>query len=224
MYQIASSNMYVCQICGKYASPQFDSVLRHIGAVHFKEAGFNVFCGIEMCPSSFKNYHAWRRHIREKHPFMLSRPTSSALTPEVTAADDQQQPENSEEEQLDLDQLVTAAVDQHCEPEYMDVDEEDIHKRAEALHILKFKERYKLSQTTVDDIIGDVGEITAGIVSKLHKRVTDLLAEKQIDVEIDDVFTDENLTPFRDLKTEHRQNQYFLNHLGLVVSETISVD
>ena len=218
---LSSSTMYVCQLCAKYASRQFESVLRHIGAVHSNESNFNVFCGIEQCPRNFKNYHALRRHIREKHPFMLSRPTSSSSLPEVSSAADQQQPADDSEdaaEQLDQQPEISECERQHCE---YAADDDDIRKRTEAIHVLKFKEKYKLSQSTVEDIVGDVGEITADVVSRLHKRVANLLAEKQIavDDEIEDLFTDTSLIPFRDLKTKHRQDQYFQDHLGLVVSK-----
>lgn len=221
--------LYVCQICGKYASPQFDPVLRHIGAVHSHDAGFNVFCGIEQCPRSFKNYHSWRRHIRDKHPFMLpSRSTLPVAPSDIAETSDQQLPGNSAEVQdEDDDQHDHEQLDQPSLSETdgaglscRGVDEDDIHKRVEAIHILKFKERYKLSQTTVDNIISDVGEITTNIVSRLHERVADLLAQKQVplDDEIKELFSDTSLRPFEKLKTEHKQVQYFRKHLGLVVS------
>ena len=62
--------MYVCQLCRKYATFSYASVLRHIGTVHAHEAGYNITCGIEECPSKFTNHHAFRHHLK-KHPHIM---------------------------------------------------------------------------------------------------------------------------------------------------------
>ena len=69
--------MYVCQLCNHFASLSYDSVLRHIGAVHSHQSGFRVQCGFDSCPRILTNYHAFRRHLRKKHSYCLkaSNPT-----------------------------------------------------------------------------------------------------------------------------------------------------
>ena len=44
-----------------------DAVLRHIGSVHSHQAGFEVVCGIQGCPRTYKNYHSFLKHLRRKH-------------------------------------------------------------------------------------------------------------------------------------------------------------
>ena len=61
--------MYVCQLCEHFASRRLASVLSHIGAVHSHQSGFSVVCGIDGCPRTYLNYHSFRRHIKQKHPF-----------------------------------------------------------------------------------------------------------------------------------------------------------
>ena len=101
-----------------------------------------------------------------------------------------------------------------------DPDDTSTVKKAEAIHVLKLKELYKLAQSTVDNIIGDVEEITANIVSRLKETVTDHLTTHPDAAahDVSELFEDPSLTPFRGLKTEFRQDKFFRESLGLVVS------
>lgn len=45
----------------------FVKVLRHIGAVHSYEPHFQVQCGIDSCPKTYKKYTSWRKHILHQH-------------------------------------------------------------------------------------------------------------------------------------------------------------
>lgn len=209
--------MYMCQICARYASPNFDSTLCHIGAVHSHNAAFNVHCGIKSCPRTFCNYHSFHRHIREKHAFMLES-TSVYLHQNEAPIILSPELELTEEEPTEEVRGVSANGGGDSTAQKEDI------KKSEAIHVLKLKEQYKLAQTTVDSILCDTEEITARVVARLRNRVpTDLLSKRPnaSSLKIAGVFEEPTLTPFRELKTEFLQEKYFWESLGLVVSDCV---
>ena len=213
------TSTYVCQVCFRFAAPNFKATLRHIGAVHSHDSNFNVLCGIEECPRTFLNYHSFRRHIRDKHAFMLdSAIHRDDLLPEPVT-------DHEIETDTSLPEAVSTTVDTQPsvagpQDTTSTTGDPDTVKKSEAIHVLKLKELYKLAQSTVDNIIGDVEEITANIVSRLQESVTDLLTNHPDATahDIAELFEDPSLTPFRGLKTEFRQDKFFRESLGLVVS------
>ena len=202
--------MYVCQLCNHYASPSYDSVLRHIGAVHSHDAGFRIHCGIESCPKVLTNYHSFRRHLRKKHWFCLQTYDPGSDDEQLGAVSDSY---------ADIPTVETA--DQggaSCSRKSA-----TLEKRAEAMYVLKLKEKYKLAQTTVNDILDDTGEFTARVVAQLRHHLTAELSKEGFFCEESLGFAKafqnpDLLKPFNGLHTQYLQEKYFRENLGLVVS------
>lgn len=94
-------------------------------------------------------------------------------------------------------------------------------RRASALFLIKLKEQRRISQVTVDDIISGFDGLLQQTVSRAKAGVRAKLAEQGIDPTIiggmDEIFQ-EILNPFEGLETVHKQEKYFRECLGLVVS------
>lgn len=201
--------MYACQLCGNFASATYRSVLGHIRAVHAHEAGFTVQCGIHSCPRTFKNYHSFRRRIRKKHPHLqLQEPLEAAAENPVPSDDDEEPfPEDTSQPLAEVHVGDSGGSSSN------------MSLKDQAVKILKLKEKYKLAQTTVDDIISDTREITSSVILKLQQKATPLLSQYGVSPdEISELFTDQDLVPFGALQTRYLQEQYFRAELGLVVS------
>jgi len=86
------------------------------------------------------------------------------------------------------------------------------------MYILKLKEKYKLTQTTVDGILSDSEEIAGRIVSQLQQRVLTILNEAGVHPkEVPGVFEvfegPEILRSFNGLNTEYLQDKYFRENM-----------
>lgn len=107
--------------------------------------------------------------------------------------------------------------------EYLFGDSEQ-QQRASALFLIKLKEQRRVSQVTIDDIVSGFEGLLQQSVSRARAGVRAKLAEQGIDpmdvAGLDDVF-EEILHPFDGLETACKQEKYFKDCLGLVVSDTV---
>lgn len=77
-----------------------------------------------------------------------------------------------------------------------------------------------MSQVVINDVLGWNG-LFASTVERLHARVRDKLASIGIDPDNIEVLLEVFSVlphPFNELETEHKQNKYYREHMGLVVS------
>ena len=95
------------------------------------------------------------------------------------------------------------------------------HKKAGALYLLKLKENHCLSQTAIDDVMEGSKTVFSYTVQRLHSSVRSKLASLGIDeAQFDSVFEDLS-DPFVGLETKYKQEKYFVEDLGLVVSSCV---
>ena len=215
--------VYLCSLCGDFGSRYFVKVLRHIGAVHSYEPHFQVQCGIDSCPKTYKKYTSWRKHILRQHKHIFR--------DDVEPRDEHCQPSFSEdcdrdnEEEFDrptCTSLQLAAISGNR----LSVEnslENSFGRQKAALFLLKAKECLKVSQSALESLIGDVSSISSAQVQILRNKVTEFLSSKNMPVDIqdgiNDIFTQSESRPLFDgLASAYSQNKYFVDHLGLVVS------
>ena len=95
--------------------------------------------------------------------------------------------------------------------------DKDIQQRSSALFLLKSKEHRRITQAAIDDIVEDWD-------LRLHARVRERLASAGIEISsidgLQEVFEDVP-SPFDGLETRHKQEKFYTESLGLVVSHTI---
>lgn len=198
--------MYVCQLCDHFASRRLASVLSHIGAVHSHQSGFSVLCGIDSCPRTYRNYHSFRHHIKQKHPSACNdcdSHTESNVTDMQTIGG-----ENGPEDLFG---------ESFGDP----LNQSTSKKRTTALFLLKLKEKYQLSQATVNEIVQDIDAMVGNIACDLRLRVTSALEEADVNLALVPDFADAFnaptiVQPSAGLHTQHLQNKFYRQHLGLV--------
>lgn len=171
-----------------------------MGAVHAHEANFQVTCGIESCPRSFKNFHTYKSHLYKNHREILgvsTSPTSPAIP------------------QSDEIQVVGADLDMETETEEID------EKKQMALFILKALAISKISNSALNDILGDFSFLLETRIESLHDdvRAAMLQAGIELDNDFDRIFQRPHLCkPFDGLHTDHLRKVYFKDEMGLLVS------
>ena len=93
--------------------------------------------------------------------------------------------------------------------------------RSSALFLLKLKEHRRISQVAIDDIVEGSKGLVAQTIAHVEAGVKAKLAELGLDPDtvngLDSVFKD-IAHPFDGIETCHRQEKYFCEKLGLVVS------
>ena len=122
--------MYVCQLCDHFASVD----LRRFGVIsvlsmHSHQSGFSVLCGIDGCPRTYRNYHSFRRHIKQKHP---------------SACDDCDSPTESNVTDMQTIGGENGPEDLSGESFGDPLNQSTNKKITTALFLLKLKEKYKL--------------------------------------------------------------------------------
>ena len=62
----SSERMVTCPLCGAFCS-SISVYLSHLRVIHAHEAGFQVSCGLQGCPRTFKNFYTYRNHVYSMH-------------------------------------------------------------------------------------------------------------------------------------------------------------
>ena len=100
--------------------------------------------------------------------------------------------------------------------------DDEIQQRSSGLFLLKLKECRQISQAAVDDIVSGCSGLFSHTLERLECHVRSTLATVGVDVdsiseELHEVFTNVP-DPFRGLETCYKQEKYFTDKLGLIVS------
>lgn len=217
----------LCWICNKFASRTFKAVLRHIRSVHSFDPSFEIVCGINDCPRSYKNFLSYKKHIIRKHldvydPQRSSRVNScrnaSSSEDDEDADSDMAAYSSNSPSHIVLDSTV---ADSESTGE---INESDLwNENLAALFILKMKEIYKMSQSSIDSITTDFTELLQSHLHNYKLKVKRLLLSTGIEVDkypqITEFLHQEELTdPFISLQTKFLQEKYFRENLALLVS------
>ena len=95
-------------------------------------------------------------------------------------------------------------------------------RRSNALFVLKMKETRQMSQVAIDDMIEGCRELVVQRSQQIKSQVWEALSASGIDPEavngLPSTFTDE-FDPFYGIETQYKQDKYFKEELGLLVSE-----
>ena len=98
----------------------------------------------------------------------------------------------------------------------------DRMQRSNALFLLKLKEKRRISQVAIDDVVAGSRNLISQTITHVQAGVKDKLAEAGIDPEsikgLNNIF--ESVDPFENLGTSYLQEH---EELGLVVSANIHV-
>lgn len=90
-----------------------------------------------------------------------------------------------------------------------------------ALFLLKLKEHRRLTQAAIDDIVEGCTSLFQQTVETVKAGVRSHLAEHGVDSDIvsglNDVFS-KLVDPFTSIETKYKQEKYYKENLGLVVS------
>ena len=228
--------LYTCKFCSFRSHNGIDFV-KHYFEAHSFEATFHYICGISSCTRVFtsgSSFDAFRSHCNQKHNNWqhdftptLDYPTVSSADSECTSireaservntADTSPDCENTQEGTNTIDcNFSNDGVMAH-DPEQSTSNmsfHKDTIKIAAAKFILTLKEKFKLTQTSLDYTVKGVEELL--LLS--NKFLEQSVLESPEFASSPFCF---HSSPFNDLKTEYQQTKFFKENFGLVVSAYI---
>lgn len=207
-------------------------MIKHSFETHSMEPMFRLVCGIRGCTYSFKvgsTFSSFKTHASRKHPNWQSVLKESDLS-QVPSSEP---PINLAEATLTEQDCLNSEVDDPSTelpsgsivaPAYI-TSEVQIHvprpcvsaKRSAALLLLTFQERYRLSQTAVNFMVGSVSTIVDNVCDSLQEAVQSSLQKGHCTVDVAACF-DVREDPFAQLQTEYKQTKFYQKEFGLVVS------
>ena len=202
--------VYKCNLCSFDEGFKTDSVTRllnHIGRCHRADPDFHIVCGIEDCTRTFRNYNAYRKHVRKKHSAILEAPNRVENI------------ENNELENEDLSEpFEEPEIDVECQNGQI--------KRNNALSLMKIKEVGKLTQQSLDVVVDQTTQVVRNTVDVLKRDTVACLQAIGVDSEtvpgLEELFDRDVVSdPFKDLENRTQQLQYFRENFNLVVSNLI---
>ena len=97
----------------------------------------------------------------------------------------------------------------------------ETQRRSSALFLLKLKEKRRLTQTTIDDIVESSRVLFAQSIEHIQSGLEQKLAEEGVEVQGLETVFKSMIDPFDGLTTRYQQERYFVEKLGLIVSFAI---
>ena len=205
---------YQCEMKGcLFVSLTINELLRHYRVTH--EDNFTLArCCMNGCQEQFRTFSGFKSHIYRFH-----RQTNSAEQPIDKPIE--QTTEVDDDCVLEPQDLVNRRTNLECDIQRLLGTDVTQQKRNSTLFILKMKEKYHLSQTAIDNIIGSSQALFDETVSRLHAGVRLKFAESGISpdmsADVDTVFSDLK-DPFTGLETKYLQSKYFNETFHVPVS------
>ena len=231
--------MYCCDLCS-YRSDDGVVFLKHLFEAHSLESNFSYTCGFNGCRRTFTlgaSYDAFRSHCDRKHHNWKESLDSISFDDRESVTDNSsnvaelaeattrttatRHPSSSiaalsfdSEEDMDTNR-ITAVNDSEVICEYDRHEESNLELTA-ANFVLSLKEKFKLSQVSLNFAIKSVEEIIEMSATNIQHSVVKTLQESDITTNIAHCFT--SPSPFANLKTEYQQTRFFKEHFGYIVS------
>ena len=212
--------VFSCSICPYCLDARF-YLIKHTFDCHSMEPYFHFICGFQGCQHSFRvgsSFSSFKSHASRKHKnwqAVLEVDDAESSIRSLSAAGTRSDSVAPGDVDLPLISPVTNGPDMTMEqPSVSFVQENsDMNKKntaefgvspackSAAMLLLTFKERYNLPQTAVDFAVGTINGIISNVCDSIQVPHA---------CEVED--------PFALLETEYKQNKFYRDVFGLVVS------
>lgn len=154
----------ICKLCSAASHLKFNikGYVHHLRLFHAHQADFRTVCGISGCPRSFTNFGTFINHIYSVHSGS-SRADCEVISGNTGALDEGHENESCEHE---FDSNHATEQDNDYESSYRQPTSEldnqpcqlshEVLQRSSATFLLGMKEKFKLTQTSLQGIVQGV--------------------------------------------------------------------
>ena len=210
---------YRCNLCVNFIAITLALLLNHLGRCHSNDPNFHALCGINGCTRTYREFFSFRNHVSTKHADLLraERDLEAADQTNNSLGESDMDFDTNEDESATLYDVTSSPPDDL-------VRESEEIRRNGALYLLKMKDRDRASQTAIDSFVENTTSIVRKSMEILKSGLINRLDTAGIDFRavpgLTELFKEDSLAmnPFSGLNGEKQQNEYFKDHLNLVVS------
>ena len=169
-----------CSLCLSNGLPVFFKIshyVNHLRLFHCHQPNFKVTCGIDGCVRTFTNIGTFKNHISLVHHDnfpALSDPSETDISPQPS---EHSEAEAEADDSRDIDvvsRMASISAANEIVPNL--VSDHSALQRSHALFLLRLKEKHKLTQVAIQDIVQSVTDITQQGLSVLKSQVCSALA------------------------------------------------
>ena len=166
-----------CSLCSAASHLRFNitDYVKHIKIFHAHDPSFKITCGIAGCQRTYNNFRTFVNHVSAMHNTVTSASQSDLSThcdtPNSAANDEQSNDEFdggdcsfSDSGSSYQDLLFTSNCDSLSPREMM--------KRSAATFLLGLKEKFKLTQTSIQGIVDGISAMNSQRISILMSEVS----------------------------------------------------
>lgn len=167
-----------CKLCSATSHLRLQTCkeyLQHIGLFHAYQPDFKVTCGISGCQRTYTNFGTFRNHVYDVHSASTTESvevesvnaTSMDCNEDYTSNDESEYASDDDASNDCSSSAVLDGCDYHVEP-YCS---QDMLKRSAAIALLGVKEKFKLTQASLQGIIQSMTALTQQNTSTLKSKV-----------------------------------------------------
>jgi len=172
MDQQADARLISCLLCASNNLQVLTKVshyVNHLKLFHAHQSNFKVTCGIDGCVRTFTNIGTFKNHVSLLHYGSL--PTLS----DASGSIDQSHFE-ADSVVAESDQTVAVASTSSCSTSSVEsvplvIPNQEALKKSSALFLLGLKEKHKLTQVAIQDIVDNVTNLTQQRLSAVKLQV-----------------------------------------------------
>ena len=139
---------------------------QHIRLFHAHQPDFKVTCGISGCQRTYTNFGTFRNHVYDVHSDSITEVDSVNAT-SVDCDEDH----TSNDDEYASDDDVGSAVLNGCDHLVEPYCSQDMLKRSAAMALLGLKEKFKLTQASLQGVIQSMTALTQQNMSTLKSEV-----------------------------------------------------
>lgn len=216
---MAGLGSYRCSRCS-FCCLAWREFYRHNFETHSNELGFVMRCVVVGCSQSFRCYSSFSSHLSRKHRGVDFESEARVMALSHSFLAQQEEPTHSDVDAPMVQEEGFSNLNETIDdPQVIVSGDSSRLFRFAALFLLNAKERYQLTQSSLDFITQQIQQMIYFVVDDIAEIVTEHLSNEGVS-EISS-FTeqlDSYRNPFIHLQTEYMQNKFYQENFKLVVS------
>lgn len=160
---------FTCTMCSAASHLKFhvSGYIKHLKIFHAHQPDFKVICGIGGCQRSYTNLGTFQNHIYGMHS------DDCVITEERIESDNNAESENdcSSTNDTDHDEPYCETIDTGSNQQCSSTQSHSIIQKSSALFLLGIKEKFKLTQSSVNGIVQGITALNQHHISILKSQV-----------------------------------------------------
>ena len=181
-------------------------------------------CGIDGCRNTYKKFSSLNSHVYARHKVKIQQTDTPIPTVRISDAGNQENPMGTSTD-LDTGKAAQPDVPENGQSDLFDTADFDCsdmllqNKKYSANFLLKLKEGHCLSQVALGDVISGCEGIVERALLQAKSSVQRTLSHMGVTDSASVLEAFEQPSPFTGLRSKHLQQQFFMQQLGMVVSD-----